>query len=70
MNDKPTLLQQHSPTGDPVLPQWAVRLLTGVVLTAGAAVPFLPDGSPHQKVALFIVSLGAAFGIVSQGVRR
>lgn len=65
-----TLLKQSSPTGDPVLPQWAVRALAIAVTTAGAAAPFLSDGSVHQKVALFVVALGAGFGIISQGVRK
>ena len=65
-----TLLKQSSPTGDPLLPQWAVRALAIVVTTAGSAAPFLPDGSVYQKIALFVVALGAGFGIVSQGVRK
>lgn len=65
-----TLLKQSSPTGDPVLPQGAVRALAVIVTMAGSAAPFLPEGGVHQKVALFIVALGAGFGIVSQGVRK
>lgn len=58
-----------SPTGEPVLPQWAVRALSVVVISAGSVGPFLPDG--HYKTAcLVLVALGAGFGIVSQGVRR
>lgn len=58
-----------SPTGEPVLPQWAVRALSVVVISAGSVGPFLPDG-PYKTACLVLVALGAGFGIVSQGVRK
>lgn len=58
-----------SPTGEPLLPQWAVRALAILVTTAGAAIPVLPEGH-WRNVATFVVALGAGFGIVSQGVRK
>jgi len=59
-----------SPTGSAVLPQWAVRAASILVAIAGTTIQFLEPDSMEQRVAAFIVALGAAFGIVSQGVRR
>lgn len=66
---EPLLPVAPSPTGEPVLPQWAVRALSIAVIAAGAAIPLLPPG-PLKDGATFLVALGAGFGIVSQGVRR
>lgn len=61
---------RESPTGEPVLPQWAVRILAVFVTIAGVGAPFLEAGHWTQKASMFVVALGAGFGIVSQGVRR
>lgn len=66
---EPLLPQPPSPTGEPILPQWAVRLLAILSTAAGAAAPFMSEG-PYKDGALFIMALGVGFGIVSQGVRR
>jgi hypothetical protein len=69
MRPEPLLPVVPSPTGEPVLPQWAVRALAILVTAAGAAAPLIPEGH-YRNAALFIIALGAGFGIVSQGVRR
>jgi len=66
---EPLLPVAPSPTGEPVLPQWAVRVLSVTVIAAGSVGPFLPEG-PYKTACLVLVALGAGFGIVSQGVRR
>jgi hypothetical protein len=59
-----------SPTGKPVVPQWAVITLTVAVLVL-PAVALIPG--PQQPViaviAGVVASIGAAFGIVSPGLR-
>ena len=58
-----------SPTGKPVIPQWAVIALT-VLVALAAAVPLIPGLPPVVAVIAGVVaSIGAIFGIVSPGVR-
>jgi len=60
----------RSPTGTPVLPVWAVPWLVALVGVAGVAANVLPAHTVAAKVALAIVSLGAALGLASPGMRR
>ena len=57
-----------SPTGKPVVPQWCVTVGIVIVTSAGAVLPFLPEGQ-YRTAAQVIIALGAAFGIASQGKR-
>lgn len=63
-----------SPTGQAMLPQWLIKAMTVVVAAAGvcASLPSMGVQLPPVAVAVCgsIVSLGAAFGIVSQGARK
>lgn len=54
----------------PVLPQWAIRPATVLVIAVGAVQPFLEMGHWTQKAALVVIAIGAAFGIYSQGAQR
>lgn len=57
-----------SPTGYAPLPQWLITAGIVIVTSAGALLPFLPDGE-YRTAAQVIIALGAAFGIASQGKR-
>lgn len=63
-------VENVSPTGKPVLPQWAVISLTVAVL-ALPAIALIPG--PQQPVIAVVAgvvgAIGAAFGIVSPGLR-
>lgn len=58
-----------SPTGEPVLPQWAVKTAVFVVALAALVQFEVPEGI-WQKACRVVVGLGAAYGVVSQGVRK
>lgn len=62
--------QQASPTGQPLLPVRLVPWLTVLVALAGV-LPLVP-GLPPLALAIcgVIVSVGAALGIASPGVRK
>lgn len=69
-DEKENEVKDVSPTGKPVLPQWAVITLTVAVL-ALPAVALIPG--PQQPVLAVVAgvvgAIGAAFGIVSPGLR-
>lgn len=67
MPETPVLAE--SPNGDVILPQWAVRPLTLLVIVAGSISALLPDGI-YQRVAVAIVAVGAGLGIYSGGARK
>lgn len=50
------------------MPQWLITAGIVVVTSAGAVLPFLPEGQ-YRTAAHVIIALGAAFGIASQGKR-
>lgn len=62
-----------SPTGIAVVQQWLVRVAVGLVGLAATLIALAQAGVPIPSqllaVATTVVALGAAFGIVSQGLR-
>lgn len=59
-----------SPTGAPVLPAWVPGVAAALVGLAATLQQVLPPHTVGFQIAGIVVGIGAAFGIVSQGVRR
>lgn len=79
-NDQPNAPAEQaklnqSGLGHPLLPQWAIVLLTVVVILAGAVPATLATAGVALPAWLtagmaVVVSLGAALGITSPGLRK
>lgn len=70
----PVPVVERSPTGIALLPQYAVKIATVLVLVAGVIVTLPTAGVALPPLVLSIagavVAIGAALGIASQGVRK
>lgn len=67
-----TISLTQNANGTPALPVWLPKVATVVVLIAGVLqqADVFPAGSPWLRALNFIITVGAALGISSQGWRR
>lgn len=70
MNAVPPTEPPSTSPGSPVIGQAITRYAAGIVALAAAMLTVVPEYTLAWKVCAAIVGVGAAFGIMSPGVRK